>query len=189
MKVLIAAQACLLVTGLPYDEHFDHVLSILVYPNSYIAKDADALRGGGIIEGREARLGETIWRGPVVLSWPHVRAGGRRLYQGDNLVFHEFAHQLDMLNGRVADGTPILATRELAEAWPVVMEAEYRRLEEACTERRPHILDCYGATSRCEFFAVATEHFFESGADLERQHPQLYGLLRGFYHLDPAQWG
>jgi Mlc titration factor MtfA (ptsG expression regulator) len=188
MKVVIAAQACLLVVGLPEDEHFDHVLSILVYPGSYLGKDAEPTRGGGMIEGLEARLGETLWRGPVVLSWPHARAGGQLLFPGNNLVFHEFAHQLDMLGGRVADGTPVLETRELAERWPIVMEAEFRQLETACRERRPHLLDCYGATNRSEFFAVATEHFFELGEKFERRHPEFYELLRAYYRLDPAHW-
>ncbi len=189
MKVIIAAQACLLVIGLPYDEHFDHVLSILVYPGSYLGKDVEPTRGGGVIEGREARLGETIWRGPVVLSWPHAKAGGKRLFPGNNLVFHEFAHQLDMLHGRVADGTPPLESRQLAEKWPIVMEAEFRQLEDACHRGRPHLLDCYGATDRSEFFAVATEHFFELGRDLERLHPALYEVMCGFYQVDPARWG
>lgn len=189
MQVIIAAQACLMVVGLPEDEHFDHVLSILVFPGSYLGKDAEPTRGGGVIEGLEARLGETIWRGPVVLSWPHAKAGGQLRFPGNNLVFHEFAHQLDMLNGRVADGTPVLTSRELVEQWPVVMEAELRRLQEDCRSHRPHLLDCYGATDRAEFFAVATEHFFERGDDMERRHPDLYALLKGYYQLDPARWG
>lgn len=188
MKVTIAAQACLLVVGLGYDEYFDHVQSILVYPSSYIAKDVELTRAGVIIEGRTARLGETLWRGPVVLSWPHAQAGGRLRTPGQNLVLHEFAHQLDMLNGRVADGTPILESAELAAQWAQVMESEYLALKEACRQRRRHLLDCYGATEPSEFFAVATECFFECGDDLLHWHPQLYQLLQAYYHLDPAGW-
>jgi Mlc titration factor MtfA (ptsG expression regulator) len=189
MKVTIAAQACLLVVGMDHDEHFDHVQSILVYPSSYVAKDVELTRAGVVIEGRVARLGETLWRGPVVLSWPHVLAGGRMQTPGHNLVFHEFAHQLDMLNGRVADGTPILDSPEIADKWRTVMEAEYRELDDACRQRRRHLLDCYGTTDPCEFFAVSTECFFERGSDFQHWHPQLYELLRGFYRLDPATWG
>jgi hypothetical protein len=188
IKVTIAAQACLLVVGFEHDELFDQVRSILVYPSSYIAKDVELTRAGVIIEGREARLGETLWRGPVVLSWPHAKAGGRMTTPGYNLVLHEFAHQLDMLNGRTANGMPALGSSELAAEWADVMEAEYRQLDEACRQRRRHLLDCYGATDPSEFFAVATECFFECGGELRQRHPQMYELLQRFYRLDTAEW-
>ena len=189
MKVVIAAQACLLVVGLPEDEHFDHVLSVLVYPTGYVAKDVEITRAGVVLEGKQARIGEAWWRGPVILSWLDARAGGRMETPGRNLVLHEFAHQLDMLNGRVTDGTPPLATSELAERWGRVMEPAFRDLTDACGRGYGTFIDCYGATNRAEFFAVVTEMFFERPLLLRRHWADVYEAFRDYYGLDPVTWG
>ncbi len=110
IKVTIAAQACLLVVGLQ-DVYFDHVLSILVYPTAYLGANTEISRAGVVIEEGQARMGEAWYRGPVVLSWADALAGGKHRQPGHNLVLHEFAHQLDMMNGRRIDGTPRLQSR------------------------------------------------------------------------------
>lgn len=186
MKVVIAAQACLLVVGWPEEFHFDHVLSILVYPSGYVAKDVEITRAGVVLEGKEARLGEAWWRGPVVLSWLDARAGGRMESPGRNLVLHEFAHQLDMMNGRITDGTPPLDSHEEARRWGKVMEPEYQRLVERSAHGIPTLLDWYGAKNRAEFFAVATETFFERPRLFRRHHPAIYELFRDYYRQNPA---
>ena len=186
-KVTIAAQACLLVVGLQ-NVYFDHVLSILVYPNSYVAQTVETTRGGVVVEGGNARLGEAWWRGPVILSWSDVLSGGRRESSGSNLVFHEFAHQLDMMNGRTVDGTPPLKTREQLRRWVEVMEPEYRRLVEDCRRGHHRLIDCYGATNVAEFFAVLTEVFFERPQSLNMHHRQVYDVLSDYFRLDPASW-
>ncbi|MBI1313565.1 hypothetical protein GC176_19920 [bacterium] len=189
MKVTIAAQACLLVVGFEVDVYFDHVLSILVYPTAYVAPDTSISRVGIVIdEGGEAREGEAWWHGPVVLSWEHALAGGRLATPGHNLVLHEFAHQLDMMNSRVIDGTPLLAAAEQATRWAEVMEPAYQKLISDCEHYGHGLIDCYGATSRGEFFAVLTESFFERPLHLQRHLPDVYAELRGFYRLDPAVW-
>jgi Mlc titration factor MtfA (ptsG expression regulator) len=186
IRVTIAAQIALLVLGLD-EEYFDNVQSILVYPDAYIAPGKTITKGGVVLEGESAREGEAWYRGPVVLSWADALAGGRRQSGGDNLVLHEFAHQLDMLNGRVIDGTPVLENRIQYEHWTGVMNKHYRRLVRDCRRGRPTLLDCYGATSIGEFFAVATEAFFERATAVNRRHADLYAVLREYYRQDPAE--
>lgn len=185
MRVTIAAQACYLVLGLDVS-WFDRTLSVLVYPDAYQVKDKFTISGGHVIEGRSHRLGEHWYRGPIILSWPDVLAGGRRETRGSNLVFHEFAHELDTLNGRSADGTPPMETAEQARRWEVVTSREYERLARECASGGSALLDCYGAESRAEFFAVATETFFQEPVRLERRHAELYEVLKEFYRQDPA---
>lgn len=186
MQVTIAAQAGYLVRGMP-GEHFDKVLSILVYPAAYVAPQNKTLPSGIVIEGGQARMGEAWYRGPVILSWDDVLAGGRRESHGSNLVFHEFAHQLDMQNGQQIDGTPPLPTRELAERWPGVMEREFQRLQHDCNGFARPLIDCYGTTNRAEFFAVVTEAYFCRPAALLSRHPELYDVLRGYYRVDAQE--
>ena len=183
MQVTIAAQACLLLLGLEHD-YYPRVMSILVYPAGYVGRD-EQLDEHGMLHGSEARLGEAWYRGPVILSWADVLRGSRQGVDGQNLVLHEFAHQLDM-EDRSIDGTPPLASREQYRHWNEVMTAEYERLVDAAERGRATLLDQYGATDPGEFFAVATECFFERSAALCQRHPKLYAVLRDFYHQDPA---
>jgi Mlc titration factor MtfA (ptsG expression regulator) len=180
IKVTIAAQACLLVLGLEHN-YFDRVQSILVYPRGYRAPDQAGEEDQKYWSGR---LGEAHYRGPVVLSWEEVLHDGRHP-TGNNLIIHEFAHQLDMLDG-VINGTPPLRDEDQARRWHDVMTAEYDRLIEESERGQATLLDEYGTTNEAEFFAVATECFFERPVALARRHPQLYSLLREYYHQDPA---
>jgi Mlc titration factor MtfA (ptsG expression regulator) len=191
MRVTIAAQACLLVLGFE-EEYYDHVLSILIYPTAFVTRDVQITRAGVVIHDRQALMGEAWYRGPVIVSWQDALAGGRQKDPGHNLVLHEFAHQLDMLGGRDLDGTPPLPSRELAARWADVMEAAFQQLRRDCrgtlrVHRRP-FLDCYGATNRAEFFAVATETFFERPAALSSRHPELYEVLAAYYRQDPRDY-
>jgi len=186
IRVTIAAQACWMILGLDVSL-FDHVLSILVYPDTYSAPEKHAISGGGVIEGSSQRLGEAWHRGPIVLSWPDVLSGGRNPASGRNLVFHEFAHQLDMLNGGHVDGIPPIESLELATRWQQIVAQEYERLQFACRHRRPRLMDCYGTTNRGEFFAVATETFFQWPARMRNAHPELYAAFRDYFRLDPAE--
>ncbi len=143
-------------------------------------------RDGLIHVGGSGRLGEAWYRGPVILSWADARAGGQDPRDGQNVVLHEFAHQLDMLDGS-ADGIPPLPAGEPTRHWRTVMKAEYERLVRESERGRATLLDEYGATSEAEFFAVATECFFEKPLPLSREHPELYGVLSDFYRQDPAK--
>ena len=189
IKVTIAAQACLLVVGMSEDLHFDHVLSVLVYPAAYVAPETHVGRSITVVdEGGQARLGEAWWRGPVVLSWSDARDSGQMRSPGQNVVLHEFAHQLDMMNGRTVDGTPLLHTEQQLERWINVLGPAFEQLVDECKHHRHGFIDCYGATNSGEFFAVLTETYFELPHRLLHHHPEIYDVLRDFFGLDPALW-
>lgn len=183
MKVTIAAQACLMALGLEGDV-FAGVLSILVYPTSYAVPQERSYEGWSI-SGESARQGESWYRGPVILSWQDVCRDSLHPGGGRNLVWHEFAHQIDMLD-RSTNGTPPLADRALRQRWHDVMTAEYERLLADAENGRATLLDTYGAENEAEFFAVATECFFDCPVELREEHRSLYELLRDYYRQDPA---
>ncbi len=185
VKVTVSAQAGLLLLGLKHD-YYRNVLSVLVYPAGYVLPRS-RIDGDSLIrqEERVPVLGTAYQRGPVILSWRSARHGGRDGRDGRNLVYHEFAHKLDMLDGLV-DGTPPMGDTQL-EQWVAVMTEAYERLCRHTEEGRPTLLDPYGATDVAEFFAVATELFFEKPVPLRERHPRLYRVLRDFYHQDTAE--
>jgi Mlc titration factor MtfA (ptsG expression regulator) len=186
IKVTIAGQACLLLLHRDVD-YFSRLVTILVYPGAYVATATRPLAAGVIREEEEVRLGEAWKSGVVVVSWASVRDTARGRNQGENLVLHEFAHQLDMEDG-VADGTPRLEDRRQYERWGEVMGYEYERLRRDAELGRYSVLDPYGATDPAEFFAVATECFFEKALMLAKRHPELYDVLKTYYRQDPAVW-
>jgi Mlc titration factor MtfA (ptsG expression regulator) len=185
IKVTIAAQIAMLVLGFS-GQYFHKVQSILVYPDAFVVPGAMITEGGVVLEGDSAREGEAWYRGPVILAWAEALAGGRGANAGHNLVFHEFAHQLDMLNGRHADGTPPLDSTEQERRWRTVINEHFRQLVHDCQSGRSTLLDSYGTTNRSEFFAVATETFFQRPRAMQRLHPDLYDIFRQFYRQDPA---
>lgn len=184
MKVTIAAQACLLTLGLE-GEPFRSVLSILIYPASYAVPE-ERWHSGWSIQGESARLGESWYRGPVILSWAEIEDDAKHPGHGNNLIWHEFAHQIDMLD-RSVNGTPPLESRAERQQWHDVMTAEFEQLQRDAHNGRATVLDTYGAESEAEFFAVATECFFDAPVELREKHPRLYDLLAGYYRQDPAQ--
>lgn len=182
IRVSIAAQASLLLLNIEH-EYYRHVTSILVYPAAY--KTMPSQGADGLVREGQANLGEAWKRGPVILSWDDARHGALDPKDGHNLVFHEFAHKLDMLDGS-ADGTPPIADKELFQRWVATMTAEFTALRNAAERGRATVLDTYGATNAAEFFAVSTECFFEKSRQLQKKHPALYDVLRDYYHQDPA---
>lgn len=184
MQVVIAAQAALLVLGFE-DEYFPNVETILVYPQGFLVTVRRPGVGGAVQEQVVPYAGEAALRGPVVISWADARRGGREAGDGRNVVLHEFAHKLDMRDG-AADGAPYLRDGAQVEQWSRVMSAEYQGLVERTAAGEPTLLDAYGATDAAEFFAVATECFFERPRRMQAEHPELYTVLRGYYRQDPA---
>lgn len=185
MRVTIAAQACLLLLHRDTD-YYSALTSILVYPSGYTAHDERYLGGGLWEEGPEDRLGHTSHNlRALVLAWDAARHGALDPSDGENVVLHEFAHQLDFEN-RSADGTPALETHAEYLSWGRVMSAEF----EALRTRDPYgsvaVLDDYGAQNPTEFFAVATEAFFERPRALKEKHPELYDALQRFFRQDPV---
>ncbi len=182
--VTIAAQAALLVLGFE-GEYYPNVETILVYPQGFLVTVRRPGVGGVIAEQVVPYAGEAAQRGPVVVSWADARRGGREAGDGHNVVLHEFAHKLDMRDG-AADGAPYLRDGAQIAMWSRVMSAEYRRLVEETQAGEPTLLDAYGATDAAEFFAVATECFFEMPRRMQNEHPELYAVLSGYYKQDPA---
>ena len=184
IKVTIAAQACILLLHRDTDI-FPRLSSILVYPTAYVAKSVEPIGGGAVLEGEQVRLGEAWKDGVAIVSWEAVRATTLKSNYGNNLVLHEFAHLLDMEDG-AADGTPVLEHLAQYKSWTKIMQEEYERLKRQAELGLSTVLDPYGATNAAEFFAVATEAFFEKAVLLHRRHPELYAELESFYRQDPA---
>ena len=186
MQVTVAAQACLLVLGMD-DFYFDNVQTVLILPEDFVRKEKHGLGGALYIEADSERVGEADTRGQVVLSWADVLFEARNPGQGANLVIHEFAHQLDMLNGDF-DGVPLLPPA-LTQRWQTIMTRKFARLaRQAELGREDTLLDTYGATNPAEFFAVVSECFFGLPVHLKAEHPKLYALLRAYFRQDPATW-
>ena len=187
VRVTIAAQAAVLLVRRDSD-YFPRLTSIIVYPTGYVAKDATHSEGGIWSEGEDHLLGHTGRDlHALVLAWDEVRAGAADPTDGQNLVLHEFAHQLDFEDG-YTDGTPPLESNAGVRSWAEVMGQELEALRRAADLGDPTVLDPYGAEDPAEFFAVATEAFFERADDLVRHHPRLYDELRRFYRQDPTTW-
>jgi Mlc titration factor MtfA (ptsG expression regulator) len=184
IKLTIAAQACILLLHRKTD-YYPGLYSILVYPSAFVVKAYQELAPGFWVEGRQIHLGESWQRGALVLAWDHVRADATDVHDGHNVVLHEFAHQLDTEDGK-ADGAPILQHRSMYLAWARILGRDYQRLREDAAQDRPSLLDPYGATDPAEFFAVATECFFEKSAEMLLHHPELYRELKLYYQQDPA---
>lgn len=187
VRVTIGAHVAILALGFG-EEYFERVVSILVYPDAYEAPEETVTPAGVVLEGHSEREGEAWYRGPVILSWTDTLLDAQDPDEGRNVVLHEFAHQLDMLNGQDADGMPPLESSGQQQQWLAVMRQEMERLARDCERGRPTILDCYGTSDESEFFAVATEAFFLLPREMNEKHPALYGVLRDFFRQDPAQW-
>jgi len=184
IRVTIAAQACMLLLHRETD-FYPLLKSVLVYPDAFVAQVKTHEPGGVVIEDEEEREGESWDIGALILSWKDVLEGVADPHDGYNVVFHEFAHQLDDEWG-VADGAPPLPKKSMYEEWTRVFKAEYDALVEADDKEKETFLDPYGAESPAEFFAVVTECFFELPVALREHHPELYEQLRLFYEQDPA---
>ena len=186
IRVTVAAQACLLLLHRGEDD-YPALSTILVYPTAYRVPIREHSAVGMVTEGHQVRLGEAWNAETIVLSWDDVRRGATGGDDGHNVVLHEFAHQLDM-EDRDANGAPVLAHHGMYAAWARVLGHEYEQLQDAVERRERTLMDAYGTQSPAEFFAVATETFFEKPVELRDEHSELYAQLRDFYRQDPAAW-
>jgi Mlc titration factor MtfA (ptsG expression regulator) len=183
VRLAIAAQAGLVTLGFAA-EHFDGLRSVLVYPGDYRMPRSTPLDGGGDLEWKEDRLGETWDGGSMVLSWRGVVDGGRLRDGPRSVVIHECAHLIDLLDGEI-DGLPPLGARAARAAWAAAFDDCRTRFEEALDDGRATAFDEYAAESAAEFFAVASECFFQDPQRLARHDRQLYGLLQEAWRQDP----
>jgi len=185
IRVLIAAQACLLLAGGEHEKVYPNLRSILVYPHTFVSGKKGIF--GGPEPETSARLGESWSTGTVVLSWHSVKGGAANIFDGHNVTLHEFAHQLDQEDGE-ADGAPLQETRTAARTWASCFQHEFTDFLDELEKGHRTVIDEYGATNGAEFFATATEAFFEKPRQLHKERPELYAELRNYYHLDPQTW-
>lgn len=181
IKVLISAQASMLLLGLEID-NYPQLTSVIVHPSTVRLRGGYNMGGGVQSSEVPPLLGQAHFRGPVLLSWNAARRGAKNPDAGQNVVYHEFAHRLDMLDG-VTDGTPPLDDEEARLRWVRVCTAAYDTVRAEGSE----VLRSYAGTNPAEFFAVATEVFFNRPVAVRQHEPELYEELRAFYHQDPAK--
>jgi hypothetical protein len=184
MQLSIAAQACLLVVN--SDTWYEHLSTILIYPGAFKSRQTE--RNGYVVTERETvRTGESWSRGPVVLSWAHTRQGAANEKDGHNVVFHEFAHQIDDLSGHT-DGVPNLDRSQSFAAWERVFVKAYKNHVQHIQAGHKTVFDAYGAEGPEEFFAVAVEVFFERPVALKSKEPEVYEQLAMLFKLEPSSW-
>lgn len=173
-RVIISAAAARLTMNLP-GQDYQRLTEIIVYPSAY--KHAGAPEGTVI-------FGEAHTWGTVVLSYDAVIQGMMNTGDGHNTAMHEFAHVLDIADGKF-DGTPVLEKMAAYGPWMKVMSRAFLKLRGKDAARKKSVLRKYGATNEAEFFAVATETFFEKPRQLKAKDPELYDLLVDYFKIDP----
>lgn len=186
IRVTVAGQACILLLNRKTD-FYPRLSNILVYPDAYVVKEVWHTEAGVEVEEESVRFGESWDSGTVVLAWDIVKHGAWDWKDGQNVVLHEFAHRLDQQDGK-ADGAPILEQRSRYVSWARTLSREYEQLQKKAERGRKTVMDKYGASDPAEFFAVATETFFEKARQMKKKHPELYSELQTYYKLDPASW-
>lgn len=180
IKLVIAIQACLLILNLGLDAYRPWH-SIVVHPDQFKTNEQFEDDLGIITVDEDVRAGEAWPEGPVVLSWRDVVESGA---DGYNLVIHEFAHKLDMLDGE-ANGMPPLHAEMDRAAWQRGFAAAFAKHARRVDAGRPTRIDPYAAEDPAEFFAVVSEAFFETPADVRKEFPRIYAHLAAFYRQDP----
>ena len=187
MRVVVAAQACLLLLNRPRAE-FVGLREVLLYPGPFRVRRSGVDDAGLHSETVQVLAGESWEHGQVVLSWPDCQEGAHAPHDGANVVIHEFAHQLDQ-EGGAANGAPPGALRQ--HQWSPVWSQSFERIRRGFYDLAPGqqpLFDDYALSAPAEFFATACEVFFERGADLKAQHPALYGQLQTFFATATEDW-
>jgi Mlc titration factor MtfA (ptsG expression regulator) len=186
MRLTIAGQACLLLLNRP-SRVYPGLDTVLVYPSAFLVPRNQVDEAGVVTETRQDLLGESWGDGRVVLSWDHVRRGASDWTDGQNVVLHEFAHQLDSESGS-NNGAPYLGSPARYREWAQVLSRDFASLRSDAYSQQHSVLDHYGATSPAEFFAVATETFYEKPWQMAERHPALFAEFEKYYRVDPREW-
>jgi Mlc titration factor MtfA (ptsG expression regulator) len=186
VRVTIAGLACLLLLNRK-TKVYPGLHAVLVYPTAFLVPRKNVDEAGVVTETRQDLLGESWGDGRVVLSWDHVRRGAHDWTDGQNVVLHEFAHQLDSESGS-NNGAPYLGSQESYRSWSQVLSRHFEDLRADAMFQQQSVLDHYGAQSPAEFFAVATETFFEKPWQLSERHPALFAEFAKYYRVDPREW-
>jgi Mlc titration factor MtfA (ptsG expression regulator) len=180
MLLAIALQACLPILRSGLDAYRGWT-GVIVYPGDFVIPRQEIDEDGIVHEYEEAVLGEAWQGGPVLIAW----FDRDKLPDGINVVIHEFAHKLDMENGG-ADGCPRLPPDMSPRQWAQVFTSAYAHFQAALDRGQDTLLDPYGAEHPGEFFAVASEAFFEWPCALQAEYPAVYAQLARLYGVDPA---
>jgi Mlc titration factor MtfA (ptsG expression regulator) len=186
IRVTIAAEACMLILNRK-SAVYPALRFIIVYPTTFIARHENRDEAGVVQSGSRDLLGESWQNGKVILSWDSVLSGARNFHDGRNVVLHEFAHQLDSETGS-NNGAPLLGGASSYRSWAAVLSKEFDELQDDVHFRRKSLMDHYGATNPAEFFAVATETFFEKPEQMANHSEELFEVLRAYYLIDPRDW-
>jgi len=181
MTLVIALQACIPILKMHIDA-YDGWVSVIVYPAGFSPKH-EVVDEFGVRHTVQSNLaGESWQRGPVVLAWNKTAHAG--VIDGHNLVIHEFAHKLDMQTGS-ANGFPPLHSGMSSTIWFDVFTRDFEDFKHRCKRKKHSDIDCYGATSPAEFFAVLSEVFFERPDVIKKHYADVYTQLKLYYRQDP----
>lgn len=181
----VAAHAALIVAGFdPVVDPFRNVAAVVLHSGTIVTTGPQPGPVAGVMTASPRYLAGQSGhgRGPVLLDWRTVKQEVLRPARGSNVVYHEFAHKLDQLDGD-ADGMPPIADAEARQAWEQTMGTNFRRLQR---RGATGLVRAYGATNQAEYFAVTSEVFFTRPVELREQTPRLYQRLVEFYRQDPA---
>ncbi len=188
VKLTIASTACILLLGdkLGQRNYFPYLKYIYVYP-SHIELKNHRHQNSALLLGQSSVGNKSGHDGVISLSWVQVASEALAKHQTENVILHEFAHQLDQEFG-TATGMPRLTTIEDTVIWGKIFAHEYLQLTQAVKQNRSTIINSYGATNPVEFFAVVTETFFIKSQLLATYHPLLYQQLQKYYGVNPVDW-
>jgi len=186
MKVVVAFYACLLLLRKGTENCYENLKTVILYPHAVVAKQVKSF--GGIYTKEQFLLQGQSANDTVVITWHEARKEAYHL-RHNNVVIHEFAHEIDMMDGAV-DGIPPIEKSKY-NGWVTVLHREFEALSAVALKNRDwgkyKLLGAYAASNEAEFFAVATERFFESPASLQHHFPELYKLLEDFYGINTAK--
>jgi Mlc titration factor MtfA (ptsG expression regulator) len=185
IRITIAAQACLLLINKGWNV-YPKLTSILVYPTAFRVDHEQQQADGTVASGSHSLLGESWGNGRVILSWDDVEKGVGDFSDGHNVVLHEFSHQLDAESGSTNGAPPL--RRNSYKSWAKVFTENFESLKDRSLHGQRTVMDEYGTTNPAEFFAVATETFFEKPHQLYKRRPELYEELSQYYQIDPRKW-
>lgn len=180
VTMLISAEASLITLELA-DDAFRGVNTIVVHPTTMVMRGQHSQMQGVVSDEPMPILGQADQNGPVMVAWDAARFQARHPEEGNNVVFHEFAHKLDMLTG-TANGTPPMESIEVETAWVTACTAAYERVVTGHSK----VLRSYAGVNTAEFFAVATEVFFDTPRPMATHEPALYAVMADWYRQDPA---
>lgn len=185
IRVTVAAEACLLLLNQGWST-YPGLMSVLIYPSAFVARREQQRSDGTVAAASHNLLGESWSNGKVILSWDDITRGAADFSDGQNVVLHEFAHQLDGQSGSTNGAPPL--RRNSYKSWATVFSANFEDLVFRSENGQKTVIDDYGTTNPAEFFAVATEAFYEKPHELQKHRPELYEELQRYYQSDPRNW-